>query len=226
MTLLYRWIFYSLFRKIEWVMMNFSFRPFNIFSRVRFVQTKQLIFAKKISVPDKLSFIWQYKDIFLDELYWFDGIENSKVIIDIGSNIGLSLIYFKKFSRESTQVIGVEADKKIFNIAQENLSLFKFENVILYNKAAWVEDTVLVFNSDGADGGSVGDKATKSNGNDNLVSAIDINTLLNRFEIIDFVKMDIEGAEEKVFPHVEKNLSKIKNIFIEYHGTSEHNFLS
>jgi FkbM family methyltransferase len=206
--------------------MNFSFRPFNIFSRVRFVQTKQLIFAKKISVPDKLSFIWQYKDIFLDELYWFDGIENSKVIIDIGSNIGLSLIYFKKFSRESTQVIGVEADKKIFNIAQENLSLFKFENVILYNKAAWVEDTVLVFNSDGADGGSVGDKATKSNGNDNLVSAIDINTLLNRFEIIDFVKMDIEGAEEKVFPHVEKNLSKIKNIFIEYHGTSEHNFLS
>ncbi|HET7897296.1 MAG TPA: FkbM family methyltransferase, partial [Flavisolibacter sp.] len=50
------------------------------------------------------------------------------------------------------------------------------------------------------------------------VPAIRFSEFLAQQEQIDFLKMDIEGAEWEVIRDCSANLSKIKNLFLEYHG--------
>jgi uncharacterized protein YfeS len=39
-------------------------------------------------VPDALSFIWQFKEIFVEEYYRFEAKSESPVIYDCGANVG------------------------------------------------------------------------------------------------------------------------------------------
>ena len=50
------------------------------------------------------------------------------------------------------------------------------------------------------------------------VQAIDFLEALNKEDKIDMLKMDIEGAENDVIPHIASALYKIDKIFIEYHS--------
>jgi FkbM family methyltransferase len=52
----------------------------------------------------------------------------------------------------------------------------------------------------------------------NQVDAIDFNEFLKGFNKVDFLKMDIEGAETSVIPHIKEGLSKVDNLFIEFHS--------
>ena len=47
-------------------------------------------------VPDALSFIWQFKEIFAEEYYRFETASQIPVIFDCGANVGTSCAFFKK----------------------------------------------------------------------------------------------------------------------------------
>lgn len=47
-----------------------------------------------VSMPDFHSFIYQYKDIFIEESFAFSTKTVAPVIFDVGANIGLASIYF------------------------------------------------------------------------------------------------------------------------------------
>lgn len=49
----------------------------------------------KFEIADNLSFLFQYKEIFVDEYYKFKSDNESPVIYDCGSNVGTSCAYFK-----------------------------------------------------------------------------------------------------------------------------------
>ncbi len=84
----------------------------------------------------------------------------------------------------------------------------------LINKGLWSSDTLLSFEADGADGGKiVGDgKDLKSF----KIEVCNINSFLQ--EDVDFLKLDIEGAEFEVLNACKKNLRRVKFVFIEYHS--------
>ena len=44
----------------------------------------------KFLVPDCRSFLWQFKEIFVEEYYGFESSSNYPVILDCGANIGTS----------------------------------------------------------------------------------------------------------------------------------------
>ncbi len=50
----------------------------------------------RIRVPDCLSFLWQFKEIFAEESYYFRADTPTPVIYDCGANVGLSCLYFKR----------------------------------------------------------------------------------------------------------------------------------
>ena len=52
--------------------------------------------------------------------------------------------------------------------------------------------------------------------NKQKVKAVDLNKYLH--QEIDFLKIDIEGAENHLIFHISENLRNVKNLFIEYHG--------
>lgn len=165
-----------------------------------------------ITVPDALSFIYQYKDIFVKESYKFTSDTNAPVIIDCGANIGISCLYFKKLYPDA-KITAFEADYQIAGILKDNLDKNLIKNVEVVPKAVWINNDGVEFGSDGADGGSVFSQANK-----NKVASIKLKDILDNSGVIDMLKMDIEGAETDVLNDCSGSLSKIKFMFIEFHS--------
>ena len=82
-------------------------------------------------------------------------------------------------------------------------------------KAVWIADTSLSFHAEGADGGRIESPEATTDGSF-TVDACDLRSFLQ--EPIDFLKMDIEGAEVDVLMHCVNDLSNVSNLFVEYHS--------
>lgn len=169
----------------------------------------------RFSVPDALSFIWQYKEIFADESYKFLSATDSPVIYDCGSNVGLSCLYFKQIYPEA-RITAFEADNNIAGYLRENLANNNVPDITIINKAVWISNDGVRISPDGADGASI-----FSSGEKILVPSVRLKEMLETEDHIDMLKMDIEGAEADVLQDCGQLLSRVTNIFIEFHSFVE-----
>ncbi len=185
----------------------------------RFVKKKNVKFLRYIfDVADLRSFIYQFNDIFVDELYQFTSIKKDPLIIDCGSNIGTSCAYFKKMHPYS-KIICFEADPEISEILIKNLNRNKIDSGIsIINKAVWINENSIVFYPDGADGGSLMHYNSNNKKESIKVESVRLRDFLAIEKEIDMLKMDIEGAELEVLMDCKDELHKVKNIFIEFHS--------
>lgn len=181
------------------------------YNKERFVQRNILFKGFNLIVPDLPSFAYQVKEIWENEIYKFDADTQEPVIYDIGANIGTSVLYFNKLY-PNAKIKAFEADKKIYDILKHNTE--NLGNIEFYNNAVWINYDELSFNSEGADSGSL----LNSFKNKQKVNCIRLKDLLKNENKIDFLKMDIEGAEVPVINDCDEELSKVNNIFIEYHS--------
>lgn len=163
-------------------------------------------------VPDALSFIWQFKEIFADESYKFLSDNRAPVIYDCGSNVGLSCLYFKKLY-PSAQITAFEADSNIARYLEKNLRNNGAGDVRIINKAVWTANDGIQIALDGADGASIFSEKAKTE-----VPSVRLKEMLEEEPRIDMLKMDIEGAETDVLLDCGDKLSKVSNMFIEYHS--------
>jgi FkbM family methyltransferase len=165
-------------------------------------------------VADTYSFIWQFREIFSDQSYKFKTEADDIVIYDCGANVGLSCLYYHlMYPRARVEVF--EPDPAIFQLLKQNVSALGSEKIGLYEKAVWVEDGTLDFYQNDVDSGSL---TAVSNAPKVTVETIDLFKALQKEARIDFLKMDIEGAEAQVMVHIEPILFKIGAMFIEYHS--------
>ncbi|MDQ0640900.1 FkbM family methyltransferase [Pedobacter sp. W3I1] len=135
-----------------------------------------MIFKKEITIIDSFWYIHSLREIFYLNTYKFSSTNEEPYIIDCGSNIGLSIIYFKKLFPNS-KVLGFEPDPKIYEILKHNLKIFSYTDIILENKAVWNEIATLPFSSTGSIGGNIG----RLN-EDNVDNIINVETIrLKRF---------------------------------------------
>jgi FkbM family methyltransferase len=158
-----------------------------------------------------------FDEIFRKEIYKFDSENKAPLIIDCGANIGLSVIYFKQLFPRA-RILAFEPDKTVFKVLQSNVSSFNFSDVDVFDVAVWDSETTLEFMAEGADGGRV----VETDSNDfsrYLVKTIRLRDYLT--ESVDFLKLDIEGAETKVIQDCQDLLPNIKNLFIEYHSFAD-----
>lgn len=153
-----------------------------------------------------------YKEIFNAEIYRFQSGKQSPLIFDCGSNIGLSVLYFKKIFPPS-QIIAFEPDSNNFSILKRNIESNQLNNIQLNQAAVWINDEEISFKVNESEASHIL-KADSCN----KVKAIRLKTLLNAHPEIDFLKMDIEGAEAEVIEDCKDVLHKVKNLFLEYHG--------
>lgn len=173
------------------------------------------LFGKNLSYSNRFWFLHSMREIFIDRTYEFRSSTESPVIIDCGSNIGLSVIDFKR-QYPKARIIGFEPDARNFELLTRNIRAFGYDDVELLEKAVWTSDTTLAF--DESDN-SVGSKlATSSNSkNSREVEAVALASYL-RDRQVEFLKMDIEGAEYDVILSCREYLDNVRNLFIEYHS--------
>jgi FkbM family methyltransferase len=190
----------------HWLVTRLRWRP-------RFAPFNIRLHKWNLQLPDVASFLSSYKAIFLDQIYAFTYEDNCPRILDLGANVGLSVLFFK-MQHPGAVVVALEPDPVIFGYLLHNVHGNGLTDVELVNKAAWIENTRLGFFSDSADGGRIIDKHKAGIAE---IEAIDIRELLaeRRF---DFLKMDIEGAESVVLPACQAFLGNLRYLFVEFHS--------
>jgi len=170
------------------------------------------LFGGTFTFSDAAGYLHSVDEIFGENVYKFKTPNDSPYIIDCGANMGLSILYFKRNYPNST-ILAFEPDHKTFNILKENTA--HLDGVTIKEEAVWTEDTTLEFFSEGSLAGStVVDFAQKNN--KTSVRAIDLKKYLNRK--IDFLKIDIEGAENELIYDIKDHLFQVDKMFLEYHG--------
>tara|TARA_B100000745_G_scaffold300599_1_gene255790 strand:- start:12684 stop:13478 length:795 start_codon:yes stop_codon:yes gene_type:complete len=169
----------------------------------------------KIHIVDGPSFLWQMKDVFVDEAYMFNSDSTQPVIYDCGSNIGIVSLYFKKLF-PGAKIVAFEADAKLATLSKDNFIRNQIDDIEVIHAAVWIDNNGIDFYPDGADGGSV-----YGHGTPKKVSSIRLRNMIANEGLIDFLKIDIEGAEVSVLADCSDVLENVKNIFIEYHSFAE-----
>jgi FkbM family methyltransferase len=146
-----------------------------------------------------------------------------RVIIDAGSNVGYSVLrFFQQFP--SAEIIAIEPDQA--NIVQLTKNCRGYENLALERKALWSHPTRLrIINPHDASNAFIVTEDSRGE-----IEAVSILDLIERYslEMIDLLKIDIEGSEKEVFEHPTSQtwLPKVRALLVETHdnmraGTAE-----
>lgn len=164
----------------------------------------------KIFTITPLYFI--VKDVTRYEKYY--KVSKGDFVIDAGANEGiLTLIYSQKVS-SSGKVFAFEPDKINIQTFKENLSLNNnTTNISLVEKGLWDKSGSIEFYEAGTVGSSVfyrNENSVKKN-----ISSISIDDFVDSENInkLDFIKMDIEGAEIEVLKGARITIKSFKPHF-------------
>lgn len=163
-------------------------------------------------VSDFISVAYQIKEYFGAERMQFTSTSKQPVIIDCGANVGVSIMYFKKLFPEST-MIAFEPDPQICALLKKNIEVNNVKNVAIHELAVWKNNEGIEFGVEGADGGSI-----FLDGKKVVIKTKRLKEVLTSFSEVDFLKLDIEGAELEVLKDCSEELKRVKNLFVEYHS--------
>lgn len=155
------------------------------------------------------------REIFAEKIYE-QILPPNAYILDCGANIGLSVIYLKRLC-PTAQVVAFEPDPANMELLNRNIQSFRLQQVETRQAAIWKENTRLTFQSSGSMGSSLNPTATSGL----EVEALRLRDLLDR--PVDFLKIDIEGAEYEVIRDAADRLACVKTLFLEYHGRFDQN---
>lgn len=187
-----------------------------VFNNFNFKNDVVTVLNFKIKYSVYGGFAYAFNDIFINNEYWFKTKNKSPFIIDCGSNIGLSLIYFKQLYPNS-KIIAFEPDVDAYDCLNLNVIQNNITNVELHNKAVSMTEETLKLSYDKDRPGSITSSTEDSSTSYREVEAVKLSSYIN--ESVDFMKMDIEGAETSVFKELKNSdkLKNIKHIILEYH---------
>ncbi len=168
-----------------------------------------------------------------DILEHFTPREND-IVIDVGAHIGPYAIIASKRVGPNGKVVAIEADPSNFDILNRNIRLNKLTNVLALNYAAYSKEDVVKLYLPGK--GDYDSSYTKYNtvmvdrdiGEKKFVEvkANTLDFLLQSNQIkpedVNYIKIDVEGAEFEVLKGAKDILSKSKRIslLIEVHHIS------
>lgn len=181
------------------------------FSKI-FLPVKNVSFFIRKNTKDKETF----KEIFNSKIYQCKLPIIPKTIIDAGANVGFASIFFKSKYKNS-EILALEIETENCTYFEKNMK--KFENIELLQKGLYNKKVKLIIE----DPFNATNSYIIKEVNDHekyMLESITIDDILayKKWDTIDLLKIDIEGAEKNVFESNYENwLPKTKIIMIETH---------
>ena len=163
------------------------------------------------------------REIFLNDAYEGDFAEPpqsvSRVIIDAGANVGLSAVFYANRLPDA-RIIAIEPEPSNYEMLQKNTA--PYANITTVHAALWMENGPLRLFDTGAGNTAfqVGDTRKASGAEERgVVQAVTLEKLMEQFGIayIDYLKMDVEGAEKEIFEHAAPWIDRVGAIAVELH---------
>lgn len=142
-------------------------------------------------------------------------------VIDVGAHVGKYTLYASKCVGKEGKVISIEPNRETFEALKENVKINKCKNVVAYNIAATKSKRkVKLFIPKDERRSSIVEKRAEYY---QLVDGIPLYILLkkNDAKVINWVKIDVEGAEIIVLQGMKNFLKKVKNLIIEVQNKNE-----
>jgi len=164
----------------------------------------------RIEYVDLLSLYMEYKDIFRHRIYHFDSDRPAPRILDGGGCIGMATLYFKHVYPDA-RITCFEPDPQIAAVLERNLQTNRLTDVEVVRAALAATEGTRSFQPDGIDGGRFFDGETSMG-----VPVVRLSRYLD--EPVDFLKLNIEGAELEVLREAGDRLHNVRQMVLEYHG--------
>lgn len=134
--------------------------------------------------------------------------EKGEVVIDVGAYIGSYTLVASRLVGDQGRVIAIEAEPSFFGSLLFNLQLNRADNVTPLNLAAWDKEATLELHTGYASPSLV--DLPRELSKSIKVKAMPLDKILTELGVdeVDWVKMDVEGAEVKVLWGMEKTMSR------------------
>ena len=184
-------------------------------------------FYCRINNREDLVFMTNHEEDIIEHFTPKEG----DIVIDIGAHIGLYTIISSKRVGTNGKVVAIEAHPSNFEMLKSNIKLNQLTNVTPLNYAVYSKETKIklylpevesgytIYNTIMSNRARTEDKFVEVNAN-----TLDYLLQLNKITDVNWVKIDVEGAEFEVLKGASNVLSKSKDIalLIEVHGLDNH----
>jgi FkbM family methyltransferase len=162
---------------------------------------------------------WVLWDVFHHQYQAVPGsIGETACIVDLGANVGYTTAYFAARHPNAT-IVAIEMDEANFQLACRNVAPWA-NRCRMVHAAVWDSDGELEYHGREEQGYRVAQlDGSASFVDTRRVTAKSLMSLFNEYglERVDFLKMDIEGAEEAVFRGNLDWLPRVKALKVELH---------
>ena len=132
--------------------------------------------------------------------------------IDIGANIGTWSLYASNIVGVTGSILSFEPHPKNFNFLQKNIRLNNFENIQTFNFGLSDSETFLNFTNSFDTMNHVSESNSK---NTITISVKKLDDFTENLNIIDLIKIDVEGYELFVLKGARSTLQRTKKIIFE-----------
>lgn len=211
----------SLFKKSPYREVGIGWIQEKIIKHRQTISPKSItINGKKVNYLRDEEIVHCLKEIFFEKSYAFETNKENPYIIDCGSHIGMSILFYKTTFKSAT-IKGFEPDKVNFEILKKNINGWGYSDIEIFPNPVWNNNEEIIFETEGAMGGKINPNQSDKKLTQKL-KAIRLADLLNTE--IDFLKIDIEGAEFEVILDCKEKLHFVKNLFIEFHSNFQEEY--
>lgn len=135
-------------------------------------------------------------------------VKSGDVFLDVGAHVGKYALQVAKVVGENGLIIAIEPNPENYLALTKNISINKIENILAYNIAGWHKDCKMkLFIAEKAgrhslkeNKGCLGSVLVEAKALDNIIKGIKVN----------WIKLDVEGAEYEVLQGLENALKEYK----------------
>lgn len=168
--------------------------------------------------------------IFDEQIYKLNYPKRDPVIVDIGANVGLTTLYFKKIFPRS-RVYAYEPYLPAYSALEENIAINDFaDGVWLFNSAvtrrAFSKKTLYVSGESSLMSSFYKDripKASSMNIKKIAVRTVSLRSVLKKVGNIDILKINIEGGEYQLVSEILRYSDHIHSFIIGFHRLPNRN---
>jgi FkbM family methyltransferase len=144
--------------------------------------------------------------------------KSGQTVLDVGSSYGTEMKYFSDLCGSTGKVICIEADKNAFRLMEKMASKMQLTNVVLLNVAVSNSNGIGFLEANWTHGTSnrlIG----RSTENTDTVIMLKLEDIIASLELekIDYIKMNIEGAEFDALLGFGNSINMIENFCISCH---------
>lgn len=164
------------------------------------------------------SLAYLHQEIFVHLAYWFRARRADPVIVDGGSNVGMSVLFFKALYPRA-RVLAFEPAERAHSVLVRNVAANDVRDVDVHRAALGARDGDVSFYEDAADPSTfrMSTRQGRISGSETSVPQRRLSEFVQ--EDVDLLKLDVEGSESDVIGELVEAgaIERIEQLVVEYH---------